>query len=345
VATDRLTREIVALRTELATYRERLERLEAGLARQSLAPDNSDPTSSDSPHQTVLSPILSAPPALHTVRPSRQQALFQTLWVGPRLSLLEQLSLTSFVQHGHDVRLYVYDEPEGVPEGVVCLDAREVLPEEDIFVYGPETAEAVGSLAGFADLFRFKLLHDRGGWWFDVDVVCLRPIDLDEPFCFGWEQESVVGSSILRAPRESPFALTLYERARSRLSHDQPIAFAEIGPRLLTDVVAQLGLGRYVMPANAFYPVHWKRALDMFVPDDLGALWMRLDGPYAVHFWNETLRWTAIDKNGIYPPTSPFERLKERHGLSARERDRATADDTIGIALPSAAELDVAGNE
>ena len=32
-----------------------------------------------------------------------------------------------------------------------------------------------GSLAAFSNLFRYKLLLERGGWWVDTDVICLRP--------------------------------------------------------------------------------------------------------------------------------------------------------------------------
>lgn len=246
-----------------------------------------------------------------------RQPAFQALWVGPRLSDLERLSLTSFVQNGHDVLLYVYEEPVGVPDGVTCLDARDILPEDRIFVHGPEGGFAEGSPIAFSDYFRFKLLHERGGWWFDVDVVCLRPIDLDEPYCFAWEQEGIVGSSILRAPQDSPFTRELYERAHDRIAEGTGITFAEIGPHLVTRVVTEQKLERYVRPANTFFPVHWQHALDMFRPDDVGAWWTRFEGPYAVHFWNETLRWSAIDKDAAYPPTSPFERLKRRYGIAA----------------------------
>ncbi len=51
----------------------------------------------------------------------------QFLWVGPSLSRLEQLSLASFVYHGHDVHLYTYEDVQGIPDGVTVKDGQECL--------------------------------------------------------------------------------------------------------------------------------------------------------------------------------------------------------------------------
>src|SRR5205809_258622 len=54
--------------------------------------------------------------------------VFQTLWIGPRLSTLERLSLTSFVENGHRVHFYSYGPVEGIPTGVKQRDARAIVP-------------------------------------------------------------------------------------------------------------------------------------------------------------------------------------------------------------------------
>lgn len=61
----------------------------------------------------------------------------QGLWIGPELSLMEQLSISSFLQNGHDYHLYVYDEVN-VPAGTVVRSANEILPAVRIFqLQGP----------------------------------------------------------------------------------------------------------------------------------------------------------------------------------------------------------------
>ena len=56
-----------------------------------------------------------------------------SLWIGGSLTWLEQLCLKSFVDHGHPTVLYTYGEVQGVPEGVVVKDGREVV-DTDAFV-------------------------------------------------------------------------------------------------------------------------------------------------------------------------------------------------------------------
>ena len=92
---------------------------------------------------------------------------------------MEEMCLSSFVHHGHEVHLYSYSEIENVPEGVEKKDGREILPEDMIFEYKHHK-----SFSGFSNYFRYKLLSEKGGWWTDTDVVCLKPFDFDSNYVF-----------------------------------------------------------------------------------------------------------------------------------------------------------------
>jgi len=61
--------------------------------------------------------------------------IIQGLWIGPELSVMEQLSVVSFLQNGHEYQLYVYEEPKNIPAGTVIKDANEILPSSSIFQY------------------------------------------------------------------------------------------------------------------------------------------------------------------------------------------------------------------
>jgi len=98
--------------------------------------------------------------------------IIQGLWIGPELSVMEQLSISSFLLNQHEYHLYVYDEPKNVPLGAVVRDANEILPASRIFQY-----KHFPTYAGFANFFRYKLLLERGGWWADTDTICLKPFD------------------------------------------------------------------------------------------------------------------------------------------------------------------------
>jgi hypothetical protein len=236
----------------------------------------------------------------------------QMLWIG-ELSKLERLAMASFVANGHTVHLYAYADLEGVPEGVEVIDARAILPEDRIFRYGPEAGPGEGSLANFANLFRYKLLWDKGGWWVDADVVCLRPFDFSAPYVFAFQDETSINCAVMRLPQGSALARSLYEEAMFRGTRTK---WGEIGPDLFSSKVTEFGLTEYALPPKAFYPIYHKLAVLLYIADNKeGALEASLRGSYAVHFWHELLRRVGKDKNAEFPPTSLYERLKARYGI------------------------------
>ncbi len=250
----------------------------------------------------------------------------QSLWVGDRLSVIEQLALASFVAHGHEFHLYAYNRVEGVPNGVVRRDANELLPEAAIFTtHG-------GSYAMFSDWFRWKLLCERGGYWVDMDVVCLRPFDFSDELVFGRENIYQVNTAVLSVPAGhklaelmlssavSPYKSQVFDnpkirrrKFRSRLlgKSYQAAKWGHIaGPRGFTRALAYLGLEGLAKSHLAFYPVsalNWDAIFDETYASGMGAL----QDSYGLHLWNEMMRRApGFDKNGRFPANSLIEQLK-----------------------------------
>jgi mannosyltransferase OCH1-like enzyme len=231
--------------------------------------------------------------------------VIQGLWIGPELSLMEQLSIASFLQNGHEYHLYVYDEVREVPSGTVIKDGNEILPASRIFQYKHSP-----SYAGFANFFRYKLLLERGGWWVDVDVVCLRPFDFGEEHVFATEifrGSEVVSSGIIKAPVGSPameYAWRVCENKNPEL-----LKWGETGSKLISEAVRQFSLERSVMDTRVFCPFgyqDWHRVLEPET-EVLNA------NSYAIHLWNEKWRESNQDKNGTYPATCVYEQLKQKY--------------------------------
>jgi hypothetical protein len=60
--------------------------------------------------------------------------IVQGLWIGPELSVMEQLSITSFLRNGHGYHLYVYGEVKNILMGKKVKDGdEEILPVSMIF--------------------------------------------------------------------------------------------------------------------------------------------------------------------------------------------------------------------
>ena len=227
----------------------------------------------------------------------------QCLWIGPRLSAMERLSITSFLQHGHEVHLYTYGDVDGIPPGTVVRDGNEILPAERIFFYRDHA-----SPSGFANFFRYKLLLDRGGWWVDTDMVCLRPFDFDGDYVFGGEISRgvwAVNCGVIRAPRGSEAMAFAWEVCNAK--DPATLQWGETGPALTKTVVERFGLHDAVQPPDVFCPLpwwEWRRLLD---GDDAFAL---PPAAFAVHLWNEMWRRDGVDKDAQYDPRCLYERLK-----------------------------------
>src|SRR3954451_15656251 len=156
--------------------------------------------------------------------PTTRHPPIQGLWVRGSLPPIQELSIRSFLSNGHDYHLYSYDEIPNLPPGARLLPATLILPEEKIFRMQGGSGFR-NNLAPFADVFRYKLLLERGGWWVDLDFVCLRPFDFAAEWVFASERardgSHVKAISIIKAPAGSLLMAELYERSRAHPDRDQ----------------------------------------------------------------------------------------------------------------------------
>jgi len=263
-------------------------------------------------------------------------------WHGPALSRVERLAVASFLHHGHPVDLHVYDEPAGVPAGARLRDAADILPREALFVH-----RRTGSVALFADWFRYRLLAERGGLWADMDVACLQPLAYRQAEIFAWEDSRQVNNAILGLPAGHPLAhwladsgehpnrihpydgwrMRLRKLRRRHLQGDRRdrLRWGELGPKGLTAAARHLGYLERALPSAHFYPVAAERWRTLFeaapgvapvqgAPAS-GALPWGVESR-AVHLWNNmAARSPGFDKNARFAADSPFEVLCARYGV------------------------------
>jgi hypothetical protein len=235
----------------------------------------------------------------------------QSLWVGARLSTMEQLSIRSYLDQGHDFHLFTYGCVEGVPAGASVRSGEEVLPAADIFRY--KRGRGRGSVSAFSNRFRYRLLLDRGGWWSDLDSVCVRPLDFDDDHVLGYERSpgggTLVGTGLFKAPAGS--RLMEYCWHVTREVDVSRLEWGEIGPRLMTRAVAAAGVPVRIMAPEAFFPIDfwriWQLVLDRRIPD----------GCHAIHLWNSGWRLHWLDPDAVYHPDCIYEQLKRRYGVSS----------------------------
>ena len=232
--------------------------------------------------------------------------IIQGLWVGNELSVMEQLSIASFLRNGHEYHLYVYEDVKNIPSGTTIKDGNEILTESKIFQYKQQA-----SYAGFSNFFRYKLVLERGGWWVDTDTICLRPFDFEADYVFSSEfaiGEEFINSGIFKAPVGSEVMSYAWRVCESK--DPERIVWGETGPRLMAAAVREFSLERYVQSPEVFCPISyadWHRVLEPEVDMKL------TDRSYAIHLWNERWRAAGQDKNARYPDDCLYETLKKRY--------------------------------
>ena len=239
------------------------------------------------------------------------------LWIGERLSPMEQLSIRSFLAHGYPYELFVYGPIEGVPEGARVLDGNEILPARKIFRYRDHD-----SVAGFSNHFRYQALYDRGGAWADCDLVCLRPLELGPHGLVVPGEDTYLGttqaaSCFIAAPRgHELMRRAVYDCARRDVS---TLQWGDTGPRLLDRLCDELGLRREVRPPGEFCPVpyvNWGELISA-EPEVLARVLPAVERAQAVHLWHELWRRAGLDTGATFPAGSLYERLKQRFGVTA----------------------------
>ena len=230
--------------------------------------------------------------------------IMQSLWVGKAIGPLEQLSIRSFLAHGHPFHLYTYEHVEGVPNEVVVKDANEILPQAVI--------QEFRVIQQFADWFRYNLLYQRGGWWVDVDTVCLRPFIFPEEIVVseeGFTRSTLcIPCSPLKAPAGSGFAKWLVDEARKE--NWKTMDYCAIGPNLVTRAARNFCLHYY--PWITFNPIPVGQFLRYLDP----AGFEFSKDTYAAHMHhNNWVINNGLDPGAEYPFGCVYEWLKRRYRI------------------------------
>ncbi|GGA81627.1 hypothetical protein GCM10011369_24500 [Neiella marina] len=251
----------------------------------------------------------------------------QSLWIGNQLSVLEQLTICSYLANGHQFHLYTYGPVKGIPEGTTILDANQILPEQSIFKANG------GSLAIFADWFRWELLSQQGGTWVDMDLVCIKPFDFTEDVVFGSQKMAELNVAMLKFPAGHRVCQFMAQACRQptapwpndKTKHKIQRFFRKAlprsaqfgsrgsigGPKGFTQAAKHFGVMDQAKPYTYFYPVHATNCDAIF--DRTFANDRLFSNTYALHLWNEYLAAKKIDKNHQFPPDSLIEQLKRQY--------------------------------
>ncbi len=249
--------------------------------------------------------------------------IIQGLWVGDSLSLMEIFSIKSFLANGHIYHLYVYDKVRNVPEGCIIKDANEILPAANIFKY--EYGVHKGSYAGFANLFRFKLLLEKEGIWSDLDVGCLKHFDFNDPYLFSSELDGnknrIINNTIIKVPVNSQIIADCYREGKNM--NNKQLVWRRNGSDLIAKYIHEYKMEHFIASPSTFCPINYWEWYK-FIENGFDAKILKTS--YAIHLWQEMWRRAAIknkrywvirrnmpDKNKLYSPKTLYGYLQKMY--------------------------------
>lgn len=126
-------------------------------------------------------------------------------------------------------------------------------------------AMAQRELNGVADLMRWEILYQEGGFVVDADSICLRPLEpwlFEGEACACWENELVrpglIAAGYVASRPENPFFGQMILDLQNTPSVVDRMAWQTVGPQFLTESVRTHGYaGLTVWPSHFFIPRHF----------------------------------------------------------------------------------------
>jgi mannosyltransferase OCH1-like enzyme len=187
-----------------------------------------------------------------TAPSSRQRIprILHVIWVGDE-SRRPDNCIGTWAKHHPDWTLKVWGNEELATHGWInARHMREMAKRE---------------LNGVADMMRWEILYDQGGFFFDADSFCTRPLDdwlLEQEAFAGWENElarpGLIGTCALATVPENPFIGQIIQDIKAAPSVVDRMAWQTVGPQRITDAYFKYRYtGLTILPSQFFMPHHF----------------------------------------------------------------------------------------
>ncbi len=144
-------------------------------------------------HPKILEYITQQKGYKKEIEPLRayQIPIIQSMFSGIYLNDSEIASILSFINFGHIYHLYTYKTVINAPKGCIIKNGVEILPNIQ---------------SNKLNAFKFKLLHIKGNYWVNLNVMCSEKFNFKEQYFFLHQYSE----SIIKCPANSKFALDCY---------------------------------------------------------------------------------------------------------------------------------------
>jgi hypothetical protein len=220
--------------------------------------------------------------------------IIRSFWFGKPMNWICDLSMKSYIRQGHKFELYCYEEFP-VPEGVIRMDANEIIPESASFQMMNSVDGIRGRYSTFANIFRYKLLFEKGGVWSDLDSICIKPLIFDDSIEVMFATENsrtgieINNCNIFVAKSGNPLFAKLYT---SSISQDvECLEHLSFNKNFIIETMEEMGIDWMSLTSSKemFCPIPWFRIHQIFNPKHEFELMKMMEKTYAIHLYNNII--------------------------------------------------------
>lgn len=166
------------------------------------------------------------------------------------------------------------------------------------------------------------MLFINGGWWVDMDIICLKQFDFKDEYCFSSEynQQNVFPNiGCIKCPKESEFMLDLLSILEEYLATGDEVRWGTFGPQFFKKMLKNYESEQYVYSPETFIMpsiiCSEQKELDfynLFTKNSTKAITNGLNG-YSIHLYNELWRLKGINKLDPFPDKSVLKYLSNKY--------------------------------
>jgi len=228
-------------------------------------------------------------------------------WDG-EMSNLEKSCIKSFVRNGFKVKLWSYNG--FIVEGAKSCDANLVLDKSymynnDIQQHHDFASIEKCKLAAFSDFFRYKLISEYGGWWFDTDCFCLKDVSeytkikSNYDLVSFYEEDDNIACGVFYLKKDTILSNLIMQEFNHLLEIEKGKVskWATFGPKFFTNFINKYNLLDGIFDASYCYSIHWNDVDLMLYPQNLENAINATKDSLLTHIWTPTFAEKQIDKN------------------------------------------------
>lgn len=176
--------------------------------------------------------------------------IIHVIWVGDE-SRRPDNCISTWKQHNPDWTVKIWGNAELGSRGWINAQHMRTMSKRE--------------LNGVADMMRWEILYEEGGFLVDADSVCTRPLDdwlLEQEAFACWENELVrpglIAAGYVATVPENPFIGQIIQDIQALPTITHAMAWQTVGPQRITDAYFKYRYSNLtILPSQFFIPQHF----------------------------------------------------------------------------------------